>query len=209
MPRWSPDAKQIAFFSVTSGKPSRIYVVSPAGGSPQELMPDDDHHQADPYWSPDGRSLVFGGLYASASAGIRILDLQTHQLTTLPGSQELFSPRWSPDGRYIAAIRWNSQSLLLFDQTKQRWSEVVKGRNVSFPNWSKDGKYIHFLSWPENPAVVRMRLSDYTLERVVNLEDFHPTGYWDDWMGLDPGDSPLLLRDTGLQDVYALDSEAP
>jgi len=209
MPRWSPDGKQIAFFSVTSGKPSRIYVVSPAGGNPQELMPDDDHHQADPCWSPDGRSLIFGGLYASASAGIRILDLQTHQLTTLPGSQELFSPRWSPDGRYIAAIRWNSQSLLLFDQTKQKWSEVVKGRNVSFPNWSKDGKYIHFLSWPENPSVVRMRLSDYTLERVVNLEDFRPTGYWDDWMGLDPGDSPLLLRDTGLQDVYALDSEAP
>jgi eukaryotic-like serine/threonine-protein kinase len=209
MPRWSPDGKQIAFFSVTSGKPSRIYVVSPAGGNPQELMPDDDHHQADPYWSPDGRSLVFGGLYASASTGIRILDLQTHQLTTLPGSQELFSPRWSPDGRYIAAIRWNSQSLLLFDQTKQKWSEVVKGRNVSFPNWSKDGKYIHFLSWPENPAVVRMRLSDYALERVVNLEDFRPTGYWDDWMGLDPGDSPLLLRDTGLQDVYGLDSEAP
>jgi eukaryotic-like serine/threonine-protein kinase len=209
MPRWSSDGKQIAFFSVTSGKPSRIYVVSPAGGNPLELMPDDDHHQADPYWSPDGRSLVFGGLYASASAGIRILDLQTHQLTTLPGSQELFSPRWSPDGRYIAAIRWNSQSLLLFDQTKQKWSEVVKGRNVSFPNWSKDGKYIHFLSWPENPSVVRMRLSDYTLERVVNLEDFRPTGYWDDWMGLDPGDSPLLLRDTGLQDVYALDSEAP
>jgi serine/threonine protein kinase/Tol biopolymer transport system component len=209
IPRWSPDGKQIAFFSVTPGKPSRIYVVSPEGGNPQELLPGDDHPQADPYWSPDGHALIFGGLYASASAGIRILDLKTRQLTTLPGSQELFSPRWSPDGRYVAAIRWNSQSLLLFDQTRQKWSEVVKGRNVSFPNWSRDGQYIYFLSWPENPAVVRIRLSDYTLEQVANLKNFHPTGYWDDWVGLDPGDAPLLLRDTGLQDVYALNSEAP
>jgi Tol biopolymer transport system component len=209
MPRWSPDGKQIAFFSVTSGKASRIYVVSLEGGNPQELLPDDDHPQADPYWSPDGSSLIFGGLYASESAGIRILDLKTRQLTTLPGSQELFSPRWSPDGRYIAAIRRNSQSLMLFDRTKQKWSDVLKGRNVSFPDWSKDSQYIYFLSWPENPAVFRMRLTDYALERVTDLKDFHPTGYWDDWMGLDPADSLLLLRDTGLQDVYALNSESP
>jgi Tol biopolymer transport system component len=209
MPRWSADGKQIAFFSVTSGKSFRIYMVSPDGGNCQELLPDDDHPQADPYWSSDGGSLIFGGVYASASAGIRILDLKTRQLTALPGSQGLFSPRWSPDGRYIAAVRGNSQSLMLFDRAKQKWSDVLKGRNVSFPDWSRDSQYIYFLSWPENPAVFRMRLSDYALERVANLKDFRPTGYWDDWMGLDPADSPLLLRDTGLQDVYALDSESP
>ena len=208
MPRWSPDGKQIAFFSVTSGKPSRIYVVSPGGGTCQELLPNDDHPEADPYWSPDGSLLAFGGLYASASTGIRVLNLKTHQVTTLPGSEELFSPRWSPDGRYIAAVQWNSQSLQVFDRTKQKWSKVFQERNVSFPDWSKDGLYVYFLSWPENPGIFRMRLSDYAVDRVVNLKDFRPTGYWDDWMGLDSNDSPLLLRDTGLQDVYAFDVEA-
>lgn len=208
MPRWSPDGKQIAFFSVTSGKLSRIYVVSLGGGTPQELLPNDDHPEADPYWSPDGSSLAFGGLYASASTGIRVLNLKTHQVTTLPGSEELFSPRWSPDGRYIAAVQWNSQSLQVFDRTKQKWSKVLQERNVSFPDWSKDGLYVYFLSWPENPSIFRVRLSDYAVDRVVNLKDFRPTGYWDDWMGLDSNDSPLLLRDTGLQDVYAFDVEA-
>jgi Tol biopolymer transport system component len=208
MPRWSPDGNQIAFFSTTSGKPSKIYLISLEGGNPQELLPNDALPEADPYWSPDGSSLVFGGLYASASAGIRVLDLKTQQLTTLPGSEQLFSPRWSPDGKYIAAMGWDSQSLMLFDRTKQKWSKVFKGRNVGFPNWSKDGRYLYILSWPENPAVVRMRLGDYTLERVASLKDFRPTGYWDDWMGLDSNDSPLLLRDTGLQDVYSLDFEA-
>jgi len=209
LPRWSPDGRQIAFFSVTPGKPSRIYVVSAEGGSPKELLPGDDHPEADPYWSPDGTSLVFGSLYHSSATGIRVLDLQSHQITTLPDSQELFSPRWSPDGKYIAAVRGNSQTLLLFDRSKQTWTEVIQGRNVSFPNWSKDSRYIYFLSWPENPAVFRLRLSDSAVERVADLKDFEPTGYWDDWMGLDPNDSPLLLRDTGLQDVYAFDTEAP
>jgi serine/threonine protein kinase/Tol biopolymer transport system component len=205
LPRWSPDGKQIVFFSVTPGKPPRIYLVSAEGGNPQELLPSDDHAQADPYWSPDGASLIFGSAYASTSVGIRILDMKTRALTTLPDSQDLFSPRWSPDGRYIAAVRRDSQNLLLFDRSKQNWSEVMQGRNVAFPNWSHDSKYIYFLSWPENAGVFRMRISDSSVERVLNLQDFQPTGYWEDWLGLDPHDAPLLLRDTGLQDVYAFD----
>ena len=209
LPRWSPDDKQIAFFSVTPGRPSRIYVVEAKGGSPKELLPEDDHPEADPSWSPDGNSLVFGSQYTSAAKGIRILDLKTRELKTVPGSEQLFSPRWSPDGKYIAALPGNSQSLVVFDLAKQKWTEVLKGRNVSFPNWSKDGRWIYLLSWPENPAVLRVALGNYALERVADLKGFRPTGYWDDWMGLDPNDAPLLMRDIGTQDVYALDTEMP
>jgi len=207
LPRWSPDSKEIAFFSTTSGTLSRVYLVSADGGAVRELLAKDDHAQADPSWSPEGNSIAFGGLYGAAKAGIRILNLKTNQLTTLPESQQLFSPRWSPDGKYMAAVRSDSQSLLIFDFAKQKWSEAFKGRNGSFPDWSRDSQYLYILSWPENPAVFRLRVSDYKLERVADLKDFRPTGYWDDWLGLDPSDSPLLLRDTGLQDVYAFDTE--
>jgi serine/threonine protein kinase/Tol biopolymer transport system component len=207
LPRWSPDGKQIVFFSVTPGKPSRIFLVSGDGGNPQELLPDDDHPEADPGWCPDGNSIIFGSQYSSASSGVRILDLKTHQLSSLPGSEQVFSPRWSPDRKYIVALRGDSQGLLLFDVAHQKWSEVIKGRNVSFPDWSKDGRFVYFLSWPENPGVFRMALSNNAVELVADLKDFRPTGYFDDWMSLDPNDAPLLMRDTGTQDVYALDAE--
>lgn len=207
MPRWSPDGKQIVFFSTTSGKPPRILLVSSEGGAPQELLPNDEHPQADPNWSPDGTSLVFGSTYAGANVGLSILDVSARQVTPLPGAEGLFSPRWSPDGKYIAAVRSNSQSLMLFDRAKQKWTEILQERNVSFPTWSKDGSYLYFLSWPEKPSIMRVHVSDSRPERVADLKNFHPTGYWEDWMGLDPNDSPLLLRDTGLQDVYALDFE--
>ena len=108
----------------------------------------------------------------------------------------------------MAAIRSDSQSPLIFDFAKQKWSEPLKGRNISFPNWSRDSQYLYVLSWPENPAVFRMRISDAKLERVADLKDFRPTGYWDDWLGLDSSDAPLMMRDTGLQDVYAFDTGA-
>lgn len=44
-------------------------------------------------------------------------------------------------------------------------------------------------------------------ERVVDLKDWHLTGYLSFWMGLDPTDAPLLLRDNGTSDLYALTLE--
>jgi hypothetical protein len=36
----------------------------------------------------------------------------------------LFSPRWSPDGRYIAAITFADLKLVLFDFANQKWTEA-------------------------------------------------------------------------------------
>jgi len=45
------------------------------------------------------------------------------------------------------------------------------------------------------------------VERVVDLTNLPITGYYGIWLGLAPDDSPLLLRDAGSQDIYALDWE--
>jgi len=36
-----------------------------------------------------------------------------------------------------------------------------------------------------------------------------PTESWNAWSGVTPDGAPLLLRDIGSQEVYALDLEAP
>ena len=45
------------------------------------------------------------------------------------------------------------------------------------------------------------------VERVADLKGLSITGYYGIWLGLAPDDSPLLLRDAGSQDIYALDWE--
>jgi Tol biopolymer transport system component len=130
------------------------------------------------------------------------------QLSTLPGSTGLYSPRWSPDGRYVAALNSDSRSLMLFDFQTQKWEEIAK-ISLGFPNWSRTGDSIYFLHEENDPSVMKVRLRDRKLERVADLKTFRQTGYYSVWLGLAPDDSPLLLRDTGTHEIYALDWLAP
>jgi Tol biopolymer transport system component len=208
-PRWSPDGKNIVFFAIDAGKPGKIYEVSPEGGSPQQLMPDESGPQTDPNWSPDGDKIVFSSGGVDPASSINILDLTTHQITPLEGPRGLFSPRWSPDGRYIAALSADMRQLLLFDSRTQKWTEVAKGR-LGWPGWSKDGQYLYVQDASGTGALIKILLGEQKTERIVDLKNFVATShYFPRWSAIAPDDSPLLLRDTGSQNVYSLDWEEP
>ena len=102
----------------------------------------------------------------------------------------------------------DEQRVVLYDFETQQWSELAKA-GAGYPSWSKNGQYVYFLRGPNDPAVLRVRISDRRLEHVVDLKSFRMAGYLGWWLGLAPDDSPLLLRDTGTQEIYALDWEAP
>ena len=208
MPRWSPDGKTILFYDAGTNKPLKIYEVSLEGGSPQPLMPDNPDPQTDPNWSPDGSKIVFAGRAADPTSSIRVFDLATRQVSTLPGSQGMFSPRWSPDGRYIPALSADSKRLLLFDFQTQQLTELAQG-SMGWLEWSKDGQYLQADDFSGTGAIIRIRLSDHKTERVVDLKNFVTVGSYGQWFAVAPDDSPIMLRNAGTQDVYALDWEEP
>ena len=205
LPRWSPDQKQIVFTGFVPGKPGRNYLIAANGGTPRPVIPEEQSaDEEDPNWSPDGTSIVFW-----SNGAINILDLRTHKVSVVPGSTGFSSPHWSPDGRYLVAMTGDSRELSIFDFKTQKWVELAK-MSAAYPNWSRDGSYVYFHSFGSNPALYRVRITDHKLERIVGLKGLRVTiGFAGTWCGLAPDDSPLLLRDVGSQEIYALDLQLP
>jgi Tol biopolymer transport system component/DNA-binding winged helix-turn-helix (wHTH) protein len=210
MMRWSPDARRIAFMGKEPGQPWRIYVVSADGGSPQVLY-SEQRSQADPGWSPDGNAVVFGRSPEymaddSTAKSIHILDLKTGKLATLPGSAGLFSPRWSPDGRYIAAMPLDQRKLAIFDRSTEKWTGLPVD-SIDNPVWSRDGKYIYFHAFMEDgKPIYRVLLAERRFEKVAEFRDVQRADAGEyTFPGLAPDDSPLVSAHLWTADIYALD----
>jgi Periplasmic component of the Tol biopolymer transport system len=147
---------------------------------------------------------------APGSSVIHVLDLKTRKVSTLSGSEGLFSPHWSPDGRYVLAISLDASRLMLFDFITHKWTELLNGQ-AAYPNWSRDGSYVYFINpYIAEPTIYRIRIKDRKLEMVNSLRrDRLGWNIAGKWMGLAEDDSPLVLRDTGSEDIYALDWQSP
>jgi Tol biopolymer transport system component len=214
MPRWSPDGTQIAFMASVPGKPWKIFVTPAEGGTPHEVSVG-DHNQGDPTWTPKGDSIVFAGMPwleydAPTGPSIHVVDLQTSQVSDVPGSENLFSPRCSPDGRYLAALSADSTKLMLYNMEKKNWTQLAVSR-FGFENWSHDARYLYAEDYPDKTDdLVRINVDSGKEERLLSLKDV-PRGFdpWEFWIGLAPDDSLLLMRDRSTQEIYSLDVRFP
>jgi hypothetical protein len=92
----------------------------------------------------------------------------------------------------------------LFDSRTQTWTELVKG--WSFVKWSRDSQFLYYRRNGEDPAILRIRLADRKIEEVASLKGFRQGGRLAGLhFALAPDGSPVLLRDTGTQEIYSLD----
>jgi Tol biopolymer transport system component len=156
-----------------------------------------------PTWSPDGKRILFGTIPTiTEDPFIYIADLATHQVSTVPGSQGLFTPAWSPDGRYIIALRGDSSELMLLDTVSGVWSTLT-GPKFGYPVWSPDSRYVYsFSSDGTGPKFYRIEVKTKKVEQILRLPGFR---LLDRWIGLHPDGSLLVAQNTGIQEIYALE----
>jgi eukaryotic-like serine/threonine-protein kinase len=205
LPHWSPDGGQIIYTDTTAGKPSQAYFVSAQGGTPLEMY-EEKANQIDANWSPDGKRIVYGRPPGSSAFDIRILDTASMQVTVVPGSQDLFAPRWSSDG-HLAALSADDKRLVLYDFKTKKWSDWFSESGlVSSPIWSRDSAYIYFENVQgKQPGYRRIKLGETRSEYLLDLKDLHRS--W--WSGITPDGSPIFSRDLSTDEIYALELNLP
>ena len=212
LPRWSPDGKTIAYVSMKPGESWKLFLIPAKGGTPQAVSAEGGS-QIDANWSADGKRLIFGDYNHDASGlSIRILDFKTHQTTTVPGSEGLFSPRWSPNGRYLAALAPDNTTLRLYDFKEQKWSKwATSAGAVNYPLWAKDSESLYFDDLVDGAETIRqVKVGRMEAEKVMEVGSLDRyMGALGLWSGRAADGSWMFVRDKSTQEVYQLSLELP
>jgi hypothetical protein len=99
---------------------------------------------------------------------------------------------------------------VLFDFETKRWAELAQSDVGYLCCWSTNGNFVYFKLLGRHGGIMRVHVKTRNVEQVVGLSNLKNTGFSGGlWIGLTPDNSPLLLRDTGTQEIYALDWQAP
>ena len=128
-----------------------------------------------------------------------------NEQTLLSSSEPIISPAWSPDGKKVAYVSFETGMAKVYIQniaTGKRGSVISKNTQISSPSWSPDGKYLSLtLSQDGNAEIYILRLRDKVLTRMTNQFAIDTESTWS------PKSNKILFTSgrSGSPQIYELD----
>jgi tricorn protease len=153
-PVWSPDGKQIAFWSDRSGEYEIYLRTMEDNAEPKLLTKRNKGFGYTLYWSPNSKKVAF----IDETNDISVVDVATGQVTVAGntnwdlghGGRLGYPIAWSPDSRWIAFTRTLDNAvdaIFFYDLEKGKAHQVTSGfYEDSNPVFSVDGKYLFYLT---------------------------------------------------------------
>ncbi len=150
-PVWSPDGKNIAWFSDRSGEYRLMIGTQDGLEDPREIELPDPNFNYTPAWSPDSKYIFF----TDTDLKLWLVDVETGEVNLVDQDrfihpQRTMDPVWSPDSRWIAyAKRLKNQfhAIKLYSLEEDKVYQLTDGMSDAIsPAWDASGKYIYFLA---------------------------------------------------------------
>jgi dipeptidyl aminopeptidase/acylaminoacyl peptidase len=154
-PRWSPDAKQLAFMRDRGGDERfDIWLVDRDGEHERNVTNEPGVMHRDIAWSPDGTKLAYTANSGGKGFAIGVIDVATGAKRALTdGARDDLQPRWSPDGTLLVFssrrddVRTNADLYVVAatggDATRLETRGGIDGESID-PRWSPDGTRLSF-----------------------------------------------------------------
>jgi tricorn protease len=152
-PAWSPDGKQVAYWSDRSGEYELTLRNADGSGEERTLTKLGPGFRYNIFWSPDSKLVGFIDqsmkiqLTDVASGATRQVDKANYYYQ---GGLAGFRMRWSPDSRYVTWARDlenQRNAVFVYDTRENRLQQVTSGfYAATSPVFDADGKYLYFLT---------------------------------------------------------------
>jgi Tol biopolymer transport system component/predicted Ser/Thr protein kinase len=154
-PVWTPDGKRIAFQSNKEGAPNVFWQLANGSGGLDRLTTS-EYLQAPMSSSPDGQLLVFIEVNPSTQRDIWVLRMGDRKAQPFLRTRfDETSPRFSPDGRWLAYISNESGRYEIYVQPYPgpggKWQISTEGG--SEPAWNPNGRELFYRSGDKMMAV--------------------------------------------------------
>jgi len=154
-----------------------LFTVKADGSAPKRLTFTREFEQH-PFWSPDGKRVVFTSGDVMTNIDIYVMDADGSnrvRLTEHPERDQRAA--WSPDGQHIAFVsqRDGDVAIWVMDADGGNKRKLSKGRE---PFWSPDGKKIVFTSsaFDDNDEIYLIDADGSNMKRLTNDKkiDWYP-----------------------------------
>jgi len=176
-PRWSPDARQVAFEIRVPGA-SSIHVLDVESGE-QRQIGDSGSAEQHPAWHPSGERLVYASRRDGPDFDLHEVDLATGldwQLTHDPADD--IEPAWSADGRDLVWVRQTAENwaLMLRPFGQPPRSLIRSDTPIRAPSWRPDGTLVTYFRERDGRFDLDMLIrSDPPIDRtLVSEAGLHP-----------------------------------